>query len=58
MNLYRITVRSQDERISEQQMTAESLCLALRGYAVQIDVVEAERIDPVTGEVLVKFRVK
>jgi hypothetical protein len=58
MNVYRIKVLGQDESISEQQMTAESLCQVLRGYAVQIDVVEAERIDPATGEILVKFRVK
>ena len=53
MNLYRITVRSQDGTISEQQMNGTSVRPALVVSDDHSQVLKVERIDPVTREVLV-----
>jgi hypothetical protein len=52
MNLYRITVRSQDGTISDQQMNATSVRPALVVSDDHSAVLKVEQIDPVTGEVL------
>ena len=55
MNLYRITVRDQDGKVSDRETTAASLFLAVQDQDEQSAVVKVERIHPSTGEVLGGF---
>jgi hypothetical protein len=55
MNLYRITVRGKDGRISDHEIEAPSLHLAVQGQDEHSKVVKVERIDASTGEVLGGF---
>jgi hypothetical protein len=55
MNLYRITVRGRDGKIFDYQIEAASLYLAEHGQDEHFEVLKAERIDPVSGEVLYEF---
>jgi hypothetical protein len=55
MNFYRITVRGQDGKISDYRIEAASLHLAEEGQDEHFEVVKAERIDPISGEVLYEF---
>jgi hypothetical protein len=52
MNLYRITVRHQDGKISDHEIKAKSLRLAVQREYEPSELVKVERIDPSTGEVL------
>ena len=54
-NLYRITVRDREGRISSSETRAASLYLAVQGQDVQFEVVKVERIHPITGKVLGGF---
>jgi hypothetical protein len=54
-NLYRITVRDREGRISSRETRAASLYLAVQGQDMQFEVVKVERIDPITGKVLGGF---
>lgn len=55
MNLYRITVRDQDGKISDHETKAASLFSAVDDLDGQGAVVKVERINPSTGEVLSGF---
>ena len=57
MNLYRITVRKEDGKLSVQETEAANLQLVLESHE-QSDVVKVERIDRETGEVLGGFYIK
>jgi hypothetical protein len=52
MNLYRITFRDEDGKMSDRQTEAESLHLAVKRPDELFEVVKIERIHPTTGEVL------
>ena len=52
MNVYKITLRNEDGTISEQQMNATSVRLALVVSDDHSKLLKVEQIDPVTGEVL------
>src|SRR6202046_766230 len=54
-NLYRITVRDREGRISSRETRAASLYLAVQGQDMQFEVVKVERIHPITGKVLGGF---
>src|SRR3984885_519479 len=54
-NLYRITVRDREGRISSRETRAASLYLAVQGQDMQLEVVKVERIHPITGKVLGGF---
>jgi hypothetical protein len=54
MNLYRVTVRREDGKLSVQETEAGNLQIVLQSHD-QSDVVKVERIDPLTGEVLGGF---
>jgi hypothetical protein len=54
-NLYRITVRDREGRISSRETRAASLYLAVQGHDMQFEVVKVERIHPITGKVLGGF---
>jgi len=54
-NLYRVTLRHQNGKISAHESRAESMFLAVRGNDRQSQVVSVERIDLSTGEVLGGF---
>jgi hypothetical protein len=55
MNLYWITVRGQDGKISDQEIEATSMHLAGQDHDEQSEVLKAECIDPLNGEVLYEF---
>jgi hypothetical protein len=55
MNLYRIRVRSQDGTISDHDIKAASVRLALGVSDKRSEILKVERIDLLTGEVLVRF---
>jgi hypothetical protein len=52
MNLYRLTVRDADGKISDFQKIAASLHFAVQDLDRQLKLVKAEQIDPFTGQVL------
>jgi hypothetical protein len=54
-NLYRITVRDREGRISSSETRAPSLYLAVQGQDVQNEIVKVERLHPITGKVLGGF---
>jgi hypothetical protein len=54
-NLYRITVRDREGRISSSETRAASLYLAVQDQDVQCEIVKVERIHPITGKVLGGF---
>jgi hypothetical protein len=54
-NLYRITVRDREGRITSRETRAASLYLAVQGQDMQFEVVKVERIHPITGKVLGGF---
>jgi hypothetical protein len=54
-NLYRITVRDREGRISSCETRAASLYLAVQGQDVQCEIVKVERIHLTTGKVLGGF---
>jgi hypothetical protein len=54
-NLYRITIRDREGRISSRETRASSLYLAVQDQDLQFEVVKVERIDPITGKVLGGF---
>jgi anion-transporting ArsA/GET3 family ATPase len=54
-NLYRITVRDGEGRISSRETKAASLYLAVQGQDMQLEVVKVERIHPMAGKVLGGF---
>jgi hypothetical protein len=53
MNLYRITVRSEDGTISNHQMSGTSVSPTLVVSDDHSKILKVERIDPLTEEVLV-----
>jgi hypothetical protein len=53
MNLYRIIVRSEDGSISAEQTAAASLRQVPKVNDQQFELLEVERVDPVTGAVVV-----
>jgi hypothetical protein len=55
MNLYRITVRDQNGKVSHYETSAPSLYLAGRTYTAASEVLKVERINPLTEEVLGGF---
>jgi hypothetical protein len=54
-NLYRITARDREGKISTRETKASSLYLAVQGQDVNTEVVKVERIHSVTGKVLGGF---
>jgi anion-transporting ArsA/GET3 family ATPase len=54
-NLYRITVRDQEGKMSSRETRAASLYLAVQGQDVHFEIVKVERIHPITGKVLGGF---
>jgi len=52
MNLYRITLRSRDGKVSDRETKAASMFSAVEDLDGQSEVVKVERINPTTGEVL------
>jgi hypothetical protein len=54
-NLYRITVRGREGKISSRETRAASLYLAVQSQDVHFEVVKVERIHPITGKVLGGF---
>jgi hypothetical protein len=54
-NLYRITVRDGEGRISSRETRAASLYLAVQGQDMQLEIVKVERLHPITGKVLGGF---
>jgi hypothetical protein len=55
LNLYRVTVRDQEGKISARETRATSLVLSVQDLDEQSDIVKVERIHPSTGEVLGGF---
>ena len=55
MNLYRVTLRDQNGGMTNHQIEAASLHLAAQAQDKRFEVVKAERIDPISGEVLYEF---
>ena len=55
MNLYRITVRDKDSKLSDRETMAASLFLAVEDQVEQSAIVSVERIHPSTGKVLGGF---
>jgi hypothetical protein len=55
MNLYRITVRDQNGKMSDHETKAASMRLAIQREYEPSELVKVERIDPSTGEVLGGF---
>jgi hypothetical protein len=58
MNLYRITVREEDGKLSVHETEGESLQLVLQSQDERSDVVKIERIDRKTGQVIGGFYIK
>ena len=58
MNLYRITVREEDGKLSVYETEGESLQLVLERQDERSDVVKIERIDRETGQVIGGFYIK
>ena len=54
-NLYRITVRGREGRISSCERKAASLYLAVQSQDMQFEIVKVERIHAITGKVLGGF---
>ena len=54
-NLYRITVRDREGKMSSRETRAASLYLAVQDQDEQFEVVKVERIHPITGKVLGGF---
>jgi hypothetical protein len=54
-NLYRITARDREGKISTRETKASSLYLAVQGQDMNSEVVKVERIHPITGRVLGGF---
>ena len=54
-NLYRITARDREGKISSRETRAASLYLAVQRQDVHSEVVKVERIHPITGKVLGGF---
>jgi hypothetical protein len=54
-NLYRITVRDREGRISSSERRAASLYRAVQDHDLQCEIVKVERIHPITGKVLGGF---
>jgi hypothetical protein len=54
-NLYRITVRDREGRISSREIRATSLGLAIKGRDETYELIKVERIHPITGKVLGGF---
>ena len=52
MNLYRITVRDKDGKLSDRETRAVCLFSAVEDLDGKSEVVKVERIHPSTGEVL------
>jgi hypothetical protein len=55
LNLYRITVRDQEGKISDHETKAASLALSVEDLEEQCEIIKIERIHPSTGEVLGGF---
>ena len=55
MNLYRVTLRDENGGMTNHQIEAASLHLAAQAQDKRFEVVKAERIDPISGEVLYEF---
>jgi hypothetical protein len=58
VNLYRITVREEDGKLSVHETEGDSLQVVLQSQDEQSDVVKVERIDPETGEVIGGYYIK
>jgi hypothetical protein len=54
-NLYRITVRDREGKVSSRETRAASLYLAAQGQDVRFEIIKVERIHPITGKVLGGF---
>lgn len=54
-NLYRITSRDREGKLSSRETRAASLYLAVQGHDAKLEVVKVERIHPITGKVLGGF---
>jgi hypothetical protein len=50
MNLYRITVRDQDKKISDREKKANVCFRAVEDLDGQPEVIKVERIHPITAE--------
>lgn len=52
-HVYRVTVRPENGTISTKETTAGSLRLAIESYGEHLELLGVERIDPLTGELVV-----